>query len=288
MQALVSAYGGVVGRGRARARRGGVGRPRRPRGVRRAAVAVRRGPLPLARGGRGAGLLEVTALAPTDGVVMGVAHRTLPLSGVQFHPESVLTEHGARLVANFLARAAAVTRVEAFRSAAGRSSDRMFWLDGGGARPWSGRRSVLGVLGPDDVSLTYDAGAAECCGTAGERAELVGDDVFTVLEEEIARDGGDPEVQLGRLPRLRLPHRPPRPPRRGPRAGVPDAVWMRRPRPARCSSRASRRVESPVAPAAASSRRLDPARAAARRGVRRGVRRGPAAAPRSATPTRST
>ena len=44
--------------------------------------------------------LEVSATA--DGVVMGVRHRTLPLEGVQFHPESVLSEHGARLVANFL------------------------------------------------------------------------------------------------------------------------------------------------------------------------------------------
>ena len=44
--------------------------------------------------------LEVTAWA--DGVVMGVRHRTLPLEGVQFHPESILSEHGARLVANFL------------------------------------------------------------------------------------------------------------------------------------------------------------------------------------------
>jgi anthranilate synthase component 2 len=34
--------------------------------------------------------------------VMGVRHRTLPLEGVQFHPESVLSEHGARLVASFL------------------------------------------------------------------------------------------------------------------------------------------------------------------------------------------
>ncbi|HET7326801.1 MAG TPA: aminodeoxychorismate/anthranilate synthase component II [Nocardioidaceae bacterium] len=46
--------------------------------------------------------LDVTARSE-DGVVMGVAHRFLPLHGVQFHPESILTEHGADLVANFLA-----------------------------------------------------------------------------------------------------------------------------------------------------------------------------------------
>ncbi len=48
--------------------------------------------------------LRATAwCAGVDGpVLMGVEHRTLPLSGVQFHPESVLSEHGRRLVANFL------------------------------------------------------------------------------------------------------------------------------------------------------------------------------------------
>ncbi len=45
-------------------------------------------------------VLRVTATS--DGVVMGVQHRDLPLHGVQFHPESILSEHGARLVANFL------------------------------------------------------------------------------------------------------------------------------------------------------------------------------------------
>ncbi len=40
---------------------------------------------------------------PDGPVVMGVRHTALPLQGVQFHPESVLTEHGALLVANFLA-----------------------------------------------------------------------------------------------------------------------------------------------------------------------------------------
>jgi para-aminobenzoate synthetase component 2 len=46
--------------------------------------------------------LRVTAIAEVDRVVMGIRHASLPLEGVQFHPESVLTPHGPHLLANFL------------------------------------------------------------------------------------------------------------------------------------------------------------------------------------------
>lgn len=45
--------------------------------------------------------LAVTAESE-DGVVQGIAHRELPIYGVQFHPESIATEHGHRLLRNFL------------------------------------------------------------------------------------------------------------------------------------------------------------------------------------------
>jgi anthranilate synthase/aminodeoxychorismate synthase-like glutamine amidotransferase len=48
-------------------------------------------------------VLEVSARTP-DGEIMGVRHRQLPLEGVQFHPESILTGEGKRLLGNFLAR----------------------------------------------------------------------------------------------------------------------------------------------------------------------------------------
>jgi anthranilate synthase component 2 len=45
--------------------------------------------------------LEITAQSE-DGVIMGLAHRTQKIYGVQFHPESIASEHGHKILANFL------------------------------------------------------------------------------------------------------------------------------------------------------------------------------------------
>jgi para-aminobenzoate synthetase component 2 len=45
---------------------------------------------------------EFAVTARSHGLIMGVRHRTLPLEGVQFHPESVLTQDGYRMLANWL------------------------------------------------------------------------------------------------------------------------------------------------------------------------------------------
>ncbi len=53
--------------------------------------------------------LEITAWT-ADGEIMGLRHRTLPIEGVQFHPESIATEHGHAILKNFLQMSESVCR----------------------------------------------------------------------------------------------------------------------------------------------------------------------------------
>jgi para-aminobenzoate synthetase len=104
-----------------------------------------------------------------------------------------------------------------------RHHERCFWLDGGGARPWSGRRSLLGWLDDDDVSLTYDATRREVTRHAAGRSEVVGPDVFAVLEEHLA--GDPPDVHW--VGYFGYASRPDLPASLRVDASMPDAVWMR-------------------------------------------------------------
>ncbi|CAA9375630.1 MAG: Anthranilate synthase, aminase component @ Para-aminobenzoate synthase, aminase component [uncultured Nocardioides sp.] len=105
----------------------------------------------------------------------------------------------------------------AFFRAVAAEHRRCFWLDGGGAREWSGRRSLIGWLDRDDVSLTYDAARREVTRHTGDRSEVVGDDIFGVLEEAM-RPGEQWFGYFGYACRPDLPARPD--------PVLPDAVWM--------------------------------------------------------------
>ena len=105
-QAIGQAYGGKVVRAKelmhgktSRIEHNGegvfAGLPRALVATRYHSLAVERSGLPDA--------LEVTAWTP-DGEIMGLRHRSLPVEGVQFHPESIATEYGHEMLRNFLAR----------------------------------------------------------------------------------------------------------------------------------------------------------------------------------------
>jgi anthranilate synthase component 2 len=57
--------------------------------------------------------LEITA-ETKDGIIMGVKHKQRPIFGLQFHPESVLTPHGLRIVENFLGMTQGITSFNSF------------------------------------------------------------------------------------------------------------------------------------------------------------------------------
>ncbi|HEX3221264.1 MAG TPA: aminodeoxychorismate synthase component I [Nocardioides sp.] len=98
---------------------------------------------------------------------------------------------------------------------------RCFWLDGVHERGWPGLGPVVGWLADDDVSLSYDATTGGVARHRGRNTEVVGEDMFTVLEDEVASGPAD-AVWVGWFG---YAARPGLPARTG--AGLPDAVWLR-------------------------------------------------------------
>ena len=124
-------------------------------------VAVHRHPLPLADDRPGDTMTDqLVATAHTEsGVIMAVRHVSLPLEGVQFHPESVLTEGGHRLLANWLVTCGAGRRRRAGRGPEPAGARRR------GGRP-HGCRGLVAAAGPARP-LRRAGGGREPAGLAG-------------------------------------------------------------------------------------------------------------------------
>lgn len=161
--------------------------------------------------------LRVTARSD-DGVVMALAHRERALFGVQFHPESIASQHGEALLANFLARAGSSRPASSWGAPVDAAPperappasyrllartvdlrvdpDALFehlhaadaaavWLDGGGdARA---RFSVMGAAGPHGFVVRYDAARGTTRRTYGDTSFEESASLDDVLSRELAR-----------------------------------------------------------------------------------------------------